>query len=149
MPLKSELPPVRRESKITVAQRQELIETIIEKIEQETDPRWVFHPAWESIEPYTSLIPMIGLLEADSPLTRPQDLHLRKVAAWQAHSINRRKITGMKGYNELWAIVDTQLGSEMAQIAGFPEDLSAVPSSWKSAFVDQQKIASGSLQKAQ
>ena len=146
MSVKPEIGAPYREAAITNARRQSLIETIVDKRRNETDPSWVLHPAWESIEPYTHLIPMLGALEAEPPLSAAEESHLRKIAAWHAASIDRRKMTGMKGFEEIWSETEQKVGAEMAKINSFPADLKGIPRSWQKAFIDWQTIESSGMQ---
>jgi hypothetical protein len=146
MPASGELKTPSREAQITSKQRHSLIEEIVNKRRQETDPRWVLHPAWESIEPYSHLIPMLGALESDPPLPDAIQNHLRKITAWQASSIDRSKVTGMKGFEEVWSDAENKVGVEMAQINSFPEDLRGVSRPWQKAFIDWQTIQTSGMQ---
>lgn len=146
MPARGEINIPKREASITSAQRKALIDKIVNKRRAETDPRWVLHPAWESIEPYTHLIPMLGALESDPPLPPSIERHLRKITAWQADSIDRSKVRGMKGYEEVWAVTEQLAGVEIAQAKNFPEDLKGIPRSWQKAFVDWQTIQTSGMQ---
>jgi hypothetical protein len=119
---------------------------IVDKRRNETDPRWVLHPAWESIEPYTHLIPMLGALESEPPLPAAVESHLRKITAWHATSIDRSKMTGMKGFEEIWSETEQKVGAEIAKIGSFPEDLKGISRSWQKAFIDWQTIESSGMQ---
>ena len=146
MPARAEINTPIREASVTDAQRKSLIETIVNKRRQETDPRWVLHPAWESIEPYTHLIPMLGALEADPTLTEAQSAHLRKITAWQAASIDKGKVTGIKGFKQIWTEAEQKAGAEIAQVNGFPEDLKGISRPWQKAFIDWQTIQTSGIQ---
>ena len=146
MPARGELNVQKREAPITSTQRKLLIETIVNKRRQETDPGWVLHPAWESIEPYTHLIPMLGTLESDPPLPDSVQKHLRKITAWQASSIDKSKVTGMKGFEEVWQDTEEKVGAEIAQVNSFPEDLKGISRAWQKAFIDWQTIQTSGMQ---
>lgn len=145
MPTRPETGPGKREARLTAAQRQELIREIIKVRGHVTKPDWAFHPDWEHTEPYTTLIPMIGMIQHNSSLTQQENSHLRKMAAWQADSIDRTKIRSLRGYEEVWRIVDEQLTGEMAAVTDYSLGHTVVPRSWKNAFTDLEKIKKAPL----